>query len=438
MNYEISWFSRHLRVGKSLQALPQSLIIPDGGELSNGFTRSNEMRLIMIGISLPWCFSIPFKTRFIRNGRKQKAGRVALKRAGSLLTLLVFSHCLVLAGPLFAERQTFEKEYTYQAGDNDSKISSRTIALGEVKRLLLEELGTYLESRTEVKDFQLTRDEVTTFTAGIVSMEIIAEKWDGRVYYLKAKLAADPDDVIKSIDRLRKDNEKTRQLEEMQRNMGALLKENEKLKQELTLAKDGEKQATLAAYDKNIRALNALEWFERGYARDVSGDCGEAVKAYGKAIRLNPDYAPAYNNRGKCYARLGDYRQAVKDFNNAIALDPGLATTHYNRGNAYTRLGNYRRAITDFDRAIALDPGFAIAYNNRGNVCHRLGNYRRAITDFDRAIALDPGFAIAYYNRGNTYDKLGNRQQAVADLIRAARQGHENAGSALRARGVAW
>jgi tetratricopeptide (TPR) repeat protein len=279
---------------------------------------------------------------------------------------------------------------------------------------------------------------VTTLTTGIVSTAIIVEKWDGHVYYVKAKMAADPDDVIKSINRLRKDSEKTRELEEMRRSMGALLKENGKLKQELTLAKNGEKQVTLAAYEKNIRALTALEWFERGYARDVSGDYGEAVKAYGKAIRLNPDYAPAYNNRGKCYARLGDYRQAVKDFNNTIALNPGLATTHYNRGNAYNRLGNYRRAITDFDRAIALDPGFAIAYNNRGNVCHRLGNYRRAITDFDRAIALDPGFAIAYYNRGNTYDKLGNRQQAIADLIRAARQGHENAGSALRARGVAW
>jgi tetratricopeptide (TPR) repeat protein len=394
-------------------------MIPDGGEVRNGFTRLHEMGLTMIGISLPSCFTIPFKTRCI-------------------LILLIFSHCLVLAGPVWAETRTFEKEYTYQAGDNDSKISSRTIALREIKRLLLEELGAYLESRTEVKDFQLTRDEVTTLTAGIVSTEIIAEKWDGRVYYVKAKVAADPDDVIKSIDRLRKDSEKTRELEETQRNMEALLKENEKLKQELTAARNGEKQVTLAAYEKNIRALDALEWFEKGYASATSGDCGEAITAYGKAIRLNPDYAPAYNNRGKCYARLGYYRQAIRDFTSAIALDPGLATTHYNRGNAFARLGWYRRAMMDFNRAIALDPGLAIAYNNRGNVCHRLGWYRRAIMDFSRAVAIDPGLTIAYYNRGNSYDRLGYRRQAVADLIRAARQGHENAGNTLRARGIAW
>ncbi len=355
-----------------------------------------------------------------------------------ILILIMLLQCFILSCPAFAERKTFEKEYTYQAGDDDSKISSRTIALREVKRLILEELGTYLESRTEVKAFQLTRDEVITLSAGIVSTEIIDEKWDGRTYYLKAKVAADPDDVIKAIDRLRKDSEKTGELEEMRRSMGVLLKENEKLKQELTLVKDVKKQVTLAAYEKNIRALSAMEWFERGYARDVSGDCGEAVRAYGKAIQLYPEYAPAYNNRGKCYARLGYYGRAVQDFDNAIALNPGLAITHYNRGNAYNRLGNYRQAITDFDRAISLGPGFAPAYNNRGNVYNRLGNYRQAITDFNRAISLDPGFATAYYNRGNTYDKIGYRQQAVADLIRAARQGHENAGSALRARGVAW
>jgi len=50
--------------------------------------------------------------------------------------------------------KTFIKEYTYHAGDEDSMNSSRTIALREVKRLLLEELSTYLESQTEVTNFK--------------------------------------------------------------------------------------------------------------------------------------------------------------------------------------------------------------------------------------------------------------------------------------------
>jgi hypothetical protein len=78
---------------------------------------------------------------------------------------------------VFAETRTFIKEYKYQASEDDSRNSSRVIALREVKRLLLEELGTYLESETEVRNFQLTRDQITMLTAGIVQTEIVAEKW---------------------------------------------------------------------------------------------------------------------------------------------------------------------------------------------------------------------------------------------------------------------
>ena len=105
----------------------------------------------------------------------------------------------------FAEIKTFVKEYTYRASDEDSRNSCRVIALREVKRLLLEELGTYLESQTEVKNFQMTKDQITTLTAGIVSAEVIDDTWDGKVYWLKAKIAANPQEVIKSIDNLRKD-----------------------------------------------------------------------------------------------------------------------------------------------------------------------------------------------------------------------------------------
>ncbi|MCX5855963.1 MAG: hypothetical protein NTZ24_15580, partial [Deltaproteobacteria bacterium] len=81
------------------------------------------------------------------------------------ITLISFLLVLILPNLTFAEQKTFVKEYTYHAGDEDSRNSSRTIALREVKRLLLEELGTYLESVTEVKDFKLTKDQITTLTA---------------------------------------------------------------------------------------------------------------------------------------------------------------------------------------------------------------------------------------------------------------------------------
>ena len=71
-----------------------------------------------------------------------------------LIPLICLS-LLVFPSPAKAETKTFIKEYTYQASEFDSKASSRILALEQVKRLLLEELGTYLISETEVKNFQM-------------------------------------------------------------------------------------------------------------------------------------------------------------------------------------------------------------------------------------------------------------------------------------------
>ena len=98
-------------------------------------------------------------------------------------------------------------------------------------------MGTYLESETEVKNFHLTKDQIVILTAGIVRAEIIDEKWDGKTYFLKAKIAADPKDVTNSIDKLRQDRQKTKELEETRKKADEALREVERLRKELERGK---------------------------------------------------------------------------------------------------------------------------------------------------------------------------------------------------------
>ena len=174
---------------------------------------------------------------------------------GIILTSLIF------ANPVFAETKTFIKEYTYMASDIDSKVSSRAIALEQVKRALLEQLGTYLISETEVKDFHMTKDQITTLTAGIVSAEVIDEKWDGRSYYLKAKITADTEEVAKSVDALRKDVQKTKELEDSKKKAEEAMREVTRLKKELELVKESAIIEQTLADAQKLKALIRQELF---------------------------------------------------------------------------------------------------------------------------------------------------------------------------------
>ena len=102
-----------------------------------------------------------------------------------------------------AENKVFVKEYTYQASEQDSKITCRKHAIEQVKHLLLEELGSYIESYTEVSNLRLTHEEIVSITSGTVRTEIIDERWDGSYYSIKANLTADPDEVCESIKKNR-------------------------------------------------------------------------------------------------------------------------------------------------------------------------------------------------------------------------------------------
>jgi tetratricopeptide (TPR) repeat protein len=356
-----------------------------------------------------------------------------------IILAVVFS-IFLFAGLSHAEKVTFVKEYTYQASELDSKASCRTISLEMVKRLLLEELGTYLISETEVKDFKLTKEQVTTYSAGIVGAEIIDEKWDGKTYWLKAKVSADPKEVSKSLKKIIDDKYKTKELEEMRKKAEELTKEVEKLNKELAKATNKQPSKKVQQeYKTAIQGLTAIEWSKIGLKADLEERWEEAVDAFTKSIELKFSFAAgAYFGRGIAYANLGNYQQAIKDFNKAIELEPDDAYAYNHRGSTYSDLGNYQQAIKDFNKAIELKPDYSYAYNNRGIAYAALGNYQQAIKDFNKAIELKPDNSNAYGARGIAYGKLGNKQQEIKDLQTAARLGNTIAQDILRKAGISW
>ena len=75
-----------------------------------------------------------------------------------------------------------------------------------------------------------------------------------------------------------------------------------------------------------------------------------------EVIRLDPQEAKAYRNRGISYGRLGQHERAIQDYDEAIRLDPQDAKAYYNRGVAYQKLGQNGRGQRDINEAIRLDP----------------------------------------------------------------------------------
>jgi len=265
-----------------------------------------------------------------------------MKRIFTLTVSLILVSFFIIASA-DAKTETFTREYTYKAGEADSKLSSRVITLEQVKRLLLEELGIFLGSRTEVRDFQLTKDEIVTYTAGTMAIIIIEERWNGSEYYMKASIKADPDEVTKSIKDIKKDQDSADDLKQVRTQTNEVLKELDRLKKELEDLKktspdqnNGKIAKVHKEYDQAIAGLSAKEIAEKGIALAKEKKYSEAIQQFNIAIKADPKAIAPYGLRGQVFMRMKDYDKAIDDFNRVLAERPNNPLAFLRIGGEHT------------------------------------------------------------------------------------------------------
>jgi tetratricopeptide (TPR) repeat protein len=151
---------------------------------------------------------------------------------------------------------------------------------------------------------------------------------------------------------------------------------------------------------------------QQGLALARQAQYDRSLAEFTQALKINPQDAEAYNNRGSIYTLQGHYAQAVADFAKALELKPRYAKAYYNRALAYYYQGKYDQAINDLTKAIELKPKDVASYNNRGLAYMQKGQYERAIDDFNVATILNPKLADAYYNKAVSCEKAGRREAA--------------------------
>ncbi len=196
---------------------------------------------------------------------------------------------------------------------------------------------------------------------------------------------------------------------------------------------------TLIDSGRETRGALADDYLKRAKAYDFSGsDRDKAIADYAQAIKLKPNLAEAYFNRGTLYFLGAQHDLAIADFDHAIRLKPGQALYVSYRGQTRYRKGQFAAAILDFDRAIKLQPKNAETFVDRARAFIGKGDYRRAVADCDHAIALSPVNSVtaSYNTRGDAYFHLGDWHNAIGDYDRAVKLWPEYA-VALYGRGAA-
>ena len=167
------------------------------------------------------------------------------------------------------------------------------------------------------------------------------------------------------------------------------------------------------------------------------GNQERAINDCNEAIRLDPKYSKAYNNRGLAYQRRGEYDKSIADYSESIRLDAKDAIAFRGRGFASESKGELDKAIADYTEAIRLTPKDAKAYCWRGIAYEKNGRPRqKPLPTTPTPSGSNPKYAKAYYNRGIAYLEQGRLRQGDCRLHRGHPARPE--GSPGRITTVAW
>ena len=182
---------------------------------------------------------------------------------------------IFLPDTLFAENITMTAVGEYVMGDNDTYIEAKKLALQDAKRILLEKVGTYIESKTEVKDGIVKSDEIKQYTAGIVKVEEVSDERSvlankASVVKVHVKAIVDPDALIKQVISFRNRKDVEESAKKTSADNYKLRKEIEHLNQQLRSVADEKKYQQLSTQRKEI--LEQIDTNEKGLILILSGE----------------------------------------------------------------------------------------------------------------------------------------------------------------------
>jgi len=152
------------------------------------------------------------------------------------LFFVVIQACFVATA--YPASESVFASYKYTMGDNDTKNDAKRICFLEAKRLAIEKAGTYIESSSEVKNFQLTRDEIRTFAGAIVKVDIASEEikfvGENQVIFMTVKADVDIGSFRERVKQIKSDRELEKKVIDQQRQLQGLEDNLKNLQQQLT------------------------------------------------------------------------------------------------------------------------------------------------------------------------------------------------------------
>jgi tetratricopeptide (TPR) repeat protein len=154
-------------------------------------------------------------------------------------------------------------------------------------------------------------------------------------------------------------------------------------------------------------------YYYTGEAYRLMGDYDKAVDMYGKALNVDPRFAPAYLGRALAYEKINPKADLEGELNYALDYDPYYVDAYLTRARIRIGHNNPQGALDDLLLAESLFPDNPMVSILRAQAYLKLNDPAAAMENALLGYDLDKTSLPAYYTLALTYLANGVNQQAI-------------------------
>ncbi len=168
----------------------------------------------------------------------------------------------------------------------------------------------------------------------------------------------------------------------------------------VVLGKLGRREEAIEHYRRSVdRNPNYFwAWYHLGLQLRKIGDLDGAFSAWRHASEVAPD-AEALNDLGNALHEFGSFADAAAAYDEAVRLEPDFAFAWNGLGSSLTSLHRLDEAESAFWRAAASNPGYSAPWHNLAEIAEIRGDVDAAIVLYRQAVDLGLDISLAYLAR---------------------------------------
>jgi hypothetical protein len=220
------------------------------------------------------------------NNHHKRIVSTVVAALGTSLFLSVLTGSSANAAPT-----TITETCDFVLGDNDTKNEAREVSFVRCKRRLLERAGSFIQSNVQVTNGKLSKDQVTTYAAAVLSVEVVKERFffkgGSMVLEQTVKAKVDLADVKKRLAAIIGDKSVAKKVEGQQKQITDLEKRVEELRQELGSAKTSRAKSIRKEQNVVLGRIDELSKLKIAIMTKLNQASGNVLKYVGIGMTRN-------------------------------------------------------------------------------------------------------------------------------------------------------